>query len=54
MLQDKAMFGLKFDGIRYDIGNKLDFLKTNIIFGLKRKDFGDEFREWLRELSGNL
>ena len=51
MLNDHDMYGLKFDGVRYDIGNKLDFLKTNVIFGLKREDFGAEFQEWLKELA---
>ena len=51
MLKDKAMYGLRFDGVRYDIGNKLDFLKTNVIFGLKREDFGDEFKYWLKNLT---
>ena len=50
MVQNQAMYGLKFDGIRHDIGNKLDFLKTNVIYGLKRKDFGEEFKDWLREI----
>jgi len=50
MLKDKTMYGLKFAGVRHDIGNKLDFLKTNVIFGLKREDFGDEFKVWLKSL----
>jgi UTP--glucose-1-phosphate uridylyltransferase len=54
MLKDKKMYGLKFDGIRYDIGNKLDFLKTNVIFGIKREDFGNEFKRWLKDLTGNF
>ena len=54
MLKDNTMYGLKFDGIRYDIGNKLDFLKTNVIFGLKREDFGNEFKKWLKDLSDNF
>jgi len=54
MLKDKAMYGLRFDGVRYDIGNKLDFLKTNVIFGLKREDFGDEFKTWLKDLTSKF
>lgn len=54
MLNDKIMYGLKFDGVRHDIGNKLDFLKTNVIFGLKREDFGEEFRLWLKNLIEKL
>jgi UTP--glucose-1-phosphate uridylyltransferase len=50
MVKHQKMYGLRFDGVRHDIGNKIDFLKTNVIFGLKRDDFGDEFRDWLKEL----
>jgi UTP--glucose-1-phosphate uridylyltransferase len=50
MVKHQKMYGLRFDGVRHDIGNKLDFLKTNVIFGLKRDDFGEEFRDWLKEL----
>ena len=49
MVQEHAMFGLQFSGRRYDIGNKLDFLKTNVVFGLKREEFGKEFRDWLED-----
>jgi UTP--glucose-1-phosphate uridylyltransferase len=50
MLQDHDMYGLRFNGKRYDIGSKIDFLKTNVIYGLKRDDLGEEFRIWLKEL----
>ena len=49
MVKDKPWYGLKFEGRRHDIGNKLDYLKTNVTYGLKRKDFGEEFRQWLKE-----
>ena len=48
------MFGLRFDGKRYDIGNKLDFLKTNIEFGLKRDDVGPGLRKYLKEIAAEL
>jgi UTP--glucose-1-phosphate uridylyltransferase len=50
MLQEHDMYGLRFNGKRYDIGSKIDFLKTNVIYGLKRDDLGKEFRQWLKEL----
>jgi UTP--glucose-1-phosphate uridylyltransferase len=50
MVKKHAMYGLKFEGKRYDIGNKLDFIKTNIEFGLKHKEIGKELREYLKEL----
>jgi len=46
------IYGYKFDGTRYDIGNKLDFLKTNVEFALKRKDLGSEFLTFLKEIIG--
>jgi len=49
MLQEHDMYGLRFNGKRYDIGSKIDFLKTNVIYGLKRDDLGPEFRNWLTE-----
>ena len=37
------------EGKRYDIGNKLDFLKTTVEFALRRKEFAKEFGEFLKE-----
>jgi len=39
-----------FEGKRYDIGDKLDYLKAQVEFGLRRKEFGNEFRQFLRKL----
>ena len=49
MLAQRAMYGVKIKGMRYDIGNRLDFLKTNIIFGLEREDLGAELKQFLIE-----
>ncbi|NVJ47022.1 MAG: UTP--glucose-1-phosphate uridylyltransferase, partial [Cytophagia bacterium] len=35
---------------RFDVGNPQDFIKTNIHFGLKHQEFGEEFRRWLEEV----
>ncbi|UZR94238.1 UTP--glucose-1-phosphate uridylyltransferase GalU [Chondrinema litorale] len=42
------------EGKRYDIGNKLDFLKTTVEFALKRKEFSEEFGEFLKETVAGL
>ncbi len=52
--RSRKMYGLQFEGKRYDIGNKFDFLKTNIVFGLKHPEIGEELRAWLRELAKEL
>lgn len=47
MLRDVAIYGVMLDGKRHDIGNKLDFLKTNIVYGLEREDLGRDLRDFL-------
>lgn len=49
MVKERAMYGYKFDGIRHDVGNKLDFIKTNIIFGLENKEIGPQLKKWLKD-----
>lgn len=48
LVKKQAMYGLIFNGKRYDIGNKLGFLKTNLIYGLNDEEIGEELREWLK------
>lgn len=50
MLATRPAYGLRLNGKRHDIGNKLDFLKTNVVFGLEREDIGPAFREFLVDL----
>ncbi len=49
----QPLYGYKFEGIRYDIGNKLDFLKTNVEFALKREDLRNDFLDFLKEIVTN-
>lgn len=37
-------------GKLYDCGNVLEYLKTNIDFGLKREDIGEELHNFLKEI----
>lgn len=50
LMAKRNVYGLAFDGERYDVGNKLDFVKTNLILGLKRADIGDALKEWLKTI----
>jgi UTP--glucose-1-phosphate uridylyltransferase len=54
MVKEKAVYGLQFDGVRYDIGNKLDFIKTNLIYGLEHEEIGTKLREWLLKFVSEL
>lgn len=54
LLNTNSMYGYKFKGHRYDAGNKLDYLKTNIAFALKREDLRAEVVKHIKELSTEL
>jgi UTP--glucose-1-phosphate uridylyltransferase len=48
LLLTEAMYGLEFKGKRFDVGNPLDFIKTNIHFGLKDTKIAKELKAWLK------
>jgi UTP--glucose-1-phosphate uridylyltransferase len=50
LLAQQAVYGYEFEGTRHDAGNKLGFLRATVEFALKRKDLGQEFREYLKSL----
>lgn len=50
LMQEEPLHGLRFAGQRHDIGNKLDFIKANIHFGLLRDDIAPDLRAYLTEL----
>ncbi len=39
-----------FEGERYDVGDKLGYLKANVEFALKSKEIGNEVKEYIKEL----
>ena len=45
------IYGLTFEGKRFDCGDKLGFLEANIAFALERSDLGD-FRTVLSKYGG--
>ena len=48
MLIAHPVYAYKFEGIRYDCGDKLGFIKANIEYALKNEIFGDELEVYLR------
>ncbi|MCL0100415.1 UTP--glucose-1-phosphate uridylyltransferase GalU [Peptococcaceae bacterium] len=48
----EAIFALEFEGKRYDVGDKMGYLKATVEFALKRKDLADEFINYLKGLVG--
>jgi len=50
LLEEQSVFGWICRGGRYDVGQKLDFLRANVELALARPDLGPPFAAWLREL----
>jgi UTP--glucose-1-phosphate uridylyltransferase len=50
LLRSRPIYALRFDGTRYDAGDKLGFLKATVEYALRRHDLGAEFRDYLKTL----
>ncbi len=50
LLTEELVYGYVFDDGRYDIGNKLDYLRATVELALARPDLGPEFGRWLDEV----
>ena len=49
LAKEEAIYGCLFEGVRHDCGDKLGFLKATVDLALKRQEFNDEFRKYLKE-----
>ncbi len=50
LLRSRPIYAYRFEGTRYDAGDKLGFLKATVEFALQRDDLGGPFREYLKSL----
>jgi len=48
--QEEPLYGLQFEGARYDIGDKLGWLKTTMRLALEDPELGPPLQEYLRSL----
>lgn len=46
----EEVYAYNFEGIRYDVGEKMGFIKTTIEFALRRDDLKDEMMKYLNEI----
>ena len=47
LINQEAMYAYKFEGRRYDVGNKQGFLEATVEFALRRDDLKNEFKCYL-------
>jgi UTP--glucose-1-phosphate uridylyltransferase len=50
LLKTQDIYAKLMEGRRYDVGDKLGFLRANIEFALKREDMREEFLAYLKSL----
>lgn len=50
LLGSQPIYGLKFEGRRFDAGDKQGFLRATVEFGLKHPTLGAAFRSYLQEM----
>lgn len=50
LAQESGLFAYVYEGKSYDAGDKLGFLKATVEIGLENKEFGEDFRDYLRGL----
>ena len=48
--EGEGVYGVVFSGRRFDTGDKLSYLKANVILAAERPEFGDDLRAWLKDL----
>ncbi|MCR5437869.1 MAG: UTP--glucose-1-phosphate uridylyltransferase GalU [Selenomonas sp.] len=54
LAREDAVYAYDFEGKRYDVGDKLGFLKATVEFALRREDLGAPFKAYLQELTGRI
>ena len=54
LLREEAVLSYQFQGVRYDCGSKLGYLKATVELGLRHPEMGSEFAAYLAERAGQL
>ncbi|MBN2795423.1 MAG: UTP--glucose-1-phosphate uridylyltransferase GalU [Clostridia bacterium] len=50
----EEVYAFQFDGTRFDLGDKLGYLKATVTLALQHEELQDDFRVFIKNLSKNL
>ena len=50
LLKEQPIFGYKFEGTRFDCGDKAGFQMANLAFALERPDMRDKLIQFIKEI----
>ena len=53
LIKKEKVYAHEFEGVRFDCGNKLDFLKASIQFGLSHSELSSDLKNYLKNLDLN-
>ncbi len=48
-----GVYGVVFKGRRFDTGDKLSYLKANVILASEREELGEDLKAWLKDFVAN-
>jgi UTP--glucose-1-phosphate uridylyltransferase len=51
LLKEEPVFGYEYDGVRYDCGSKLGYLKASVDFALRHPEVATDFAAYLKSRS---
>ena len=51
LAREEGLLGYRFEGQRYDAGDRVGYLKANVAYALKRSELRDQLLPWLREVT---
>jgi len=54
LIKEETVLAYEFDGVRYDCGSKLGYLRATMDYALKHPEVGAEFRDYLTSLQCHL
>lgn len=49
-----GVYGVVFDGRRYDTGDRVDYIKAILQLAVDRDDLGPSLRPWLKDFAADL
>ena len=51
LISEEAMYAYKFEGKRYDVGDKLGYIQANIEYALRNPELREELVEYLHNIN---
>jgi UTP-glucose-1-phosphate uridylyltransferase len=54
LMEQEQVNAYRMKGISHDCGSKMGYMKANVIYGLRHKAIGDEFKQFIKEISKSI